>query len=39
VHPGSATKVPVVLTASGDVVQIAVGTRRGCAVVKIEKAR
>jgi hypothetical protein len=37
VYPGSATKVPAVLTASGDVLRMAVGTRRGCVLVKIEK--
>jgi hypothetical protein len=36
-YPGSETKVPVVLKASGDVVWMVVGTRRGCALVKIEK--
>jgi hypothetical protein len=39
VHPGSATKVPAVLTASGDVLRMPVSTRRGCALVKIEKGR
>jgi hypothetical protein len=29
--------VPVVLTASGDTVRMVVGTRRGCALVKIER--
>ena len=37
VHPGNETMVPVALTASGDVVRMVVGTRRGCALVKIEK--
>jgi len=36
-YPGNETMVPVVLTTSGDVVRMVVGTRRGCALVKIEK--
>jgi hypothetical protein len=38
-YPGSVTKVPVVLTPSGDELRMAVGTRRGCALVKIEEGR
>jgi hypothetical protein len=37
VYPGDETMVPVVLTTNGDVVRMVVGTRRGCALVKIEK--
>jgi len=37
VYPGSVTMVPVALTTSGDAVRMVVGTRRGCALVKIEK--
>jgi hypothetical protein len=36
-HPGSEARVPVVLSPSGDGVRMVVGTRRGCAVVRIEK--
>ena len=36
-YPGSEAGVPVVLTSSGDGVRMAVGTQRGCALVKIEK--
>jgi hypothetical protein len=36
-YPGSEATVPVVLTRSDDAVRMAVGTRRGCALVKIEK--
>jgi hypothetical protein len=39
VHPGNATKVPIILAASGDVLRMTVGTRRGCAIVKIERDR
>jgi hypothetical protein len=37
VYPGNDRRVPVVLTASGDAVRMGIGTRRGCALVKIEK--
>ena len=36
-YPGSETVVPVKLTTSADGVRMAVGTRRGCALVKIER--
>jgi len=36
-YPGSETRVPIVLTTSGDDVRMAVDTKRGCAIVKIEK--
>ena len=36
-YPGSETRVPVALTTSGDEVRMAVDTKRGCAIVKIEK--
>jgi hypothetical protein len=36
VYPGSERRIPVALTASGDVVRMVLGTRRGCALVKIE---
>jgi hypothetical protein len=38
-YPGSEARVPVVLTTSGDAVRMTVGTRRGCALVRIEKGR
>jgi hypothetical protein len=37
VYPGSGAHVPVVLTSAGDAVRMVVGTRRGCALVKITK--
>jgi len=37
VYPGSDKMFPVDMTESGDVVRMMVGTRRGCALVKIEK--
>lgn len=39
VYPGSGTRVPVVLTPTGDAVKMVVGTRRGCAMVKIMKGQ